>query len=89
MAEHAHNHHQDITCREFVEIATDYLEGALPEEKLQLVEEHLILCDPCIVYLDQIRATVDALPGAIADEPLPDNTRETLLTMFRTWQAGR
>ena len=88
MAEHRHAY-QDITCREFVEIATDYLEGALPEERQQLVEEHLILCDPCVVYLDQLRATVAALPGAMADEPVPDDTREMLLATFRTWEAGR
>jgi transposase len=88
MADHPHAH-QDITCREFVEGATDYLEGVLPEERLQLFEEHMILCEPCIHYLDQIRATVEALPHAVVDEPVSDATRETLATMFRQWQATR
>jgi hypothetical protein len=88
MADHAHEH-QDITCREFVAVAGDYLEGVMPEERLQLFEEHMILCEPCIHYLDQLRATVEALPNAVVDEPVPDATRETLLNTFREWQATR
>ena len=59
MAE-VHRHGTDeVTCREFVELVTDYWEGALPEERIELVEEHLVMCDWCKLYLDQIEeATV-------------------------------
>jgi predicted anti-sigma-YlaC factor YlaD len=76
-----------VACREFVELVTDYLEGTLPAEKVALIEEHLDLCEPCRVYLEQIRATVEALPDAALDEPVGDETRAALLTMFRTWKS--
>ena len=42
---------EDITCREIVEIATDYLEGALTADERETVELHLVLCDGCVNYL--------------------------------------
>jgi predicted anti-sigma-YlaC factor YlaD len=76
-----------VTCREFVELVTDYLEGTLPAEKVALIEEHLDLCEPCRVYLEQIELTARALPDAAEDEPMPDPTRAKLLTIFRSWQS--
>ena len=71
-----------INCRRFVEMVTAYLEGDLDEETVRLVEAHLDLCDPCVVYLDQIRQTVVALsntPFGTAS----DDARRTLLEAFR------
>jgi predicted anti-sigma-YlaC factor YlaD len=88
MADH-HWHPNEVTCIEFVELVTDYLEGALPEERTDLVEEHLVLCGSCKAYLDQIEATVDAIPGAFAEEPAPAEVRTELLAKFREWQEQR
>jgi predicted anti-sigma-YlaC factor YlaD len=84
-----HDHVDEVTCHEFVEVVTDYLEGALPEEHADLVEEHLVLCVSCKAYLDQLEATVRALPDAARDEPVPEATHEALLSAFRDWKAER
>ena len=88
MAEHRHDH-EEITCREFVEVVTDYLEGVVPEEQVELIEEHLVMCDWCKTYLDQLDAIVAALPASATPEPVPATTRDALVTMFRTWKAER
>ena len=51
----------EVTCQQFVELVTDYFEGALPPRKLSLVEEHLVLCDWCVTYVEQMQATVESL----------------------------
>jgi predicted anti-sigma-YlaC factor YlaD len=51
----------EITCQQFVELVTDYFEGALSSRSLTLVEEHLVMCDWCVTYVDQIRTTVASL----------------------------
>ena len=83
-----HRHGTDeVTCREFVELVTDYWEGALPEERIELVEEHLVMCDWCKLYLDQIEVTVEAAPAmAEAAEPVPPATELALLAAFREWR---
>ena len=88
MTEHRHDH-EEITCREFVEVVTDYLEGVVPEDQVELIEEHLVMCDWCKTYLDQIDAVVAALPAIATPEPVPATTRDALLTMFQGWKAER
>ena len=88
MADHRHEH-DEITCREFVEVVTDYLEGVVPEDQVELIEEHLVMCDWCKTYLDQIDALVAALPAIATPEPVPATTRDALLTMFQGWKAER
>jgi anti-sigma factor RsiW len=55
----------DITCRELVELVTDFLEGTLSADDRERLEAHLEACDPCVEYVDQIRATV-ALLGRLS-----------------------
>jgi predicted anti-sigma-YlaC factor YlaD len=77
----------EIVCREFAELATDYLEGAMPDETLELVEEHLAMCDWCRDYLDQIETTARVVAAAPAAEP-PPATLDALVGAFRTRTAG-
>ena len=51
----------EVTCQQFVELITDYFEGALGERTLSHVEEHLVLCDWCVAYTEQMKATIAAL----------------------------
>jgi predicted anti-sigma-YlaC factor YlaD len=53
----------EVTCQEFVELVTDYFEGTLSRRSLTLVEEHLVMCDWCVTYVDQIRTTLASLHG--------------------------
>jgi anti-sigma factor RsiW len=52
-----------LTCREVVEHATDYMEGALPVRMGLAVRLHLLLCRMCRAYLAQLRRTVGFLRG--------------------------
>jgi hypothetical protein len=72
-----------ISCSKVVELVTDYLEGRLGEERRLDVEAHLVLCDPCIVYIEQMRGTIAAL-GHVPLETLSDEAKSTLLDAFRT-----
>ncbi len=53
-----------LTCREVVELATRYEEGELSPDDRERLEEHLVTCDPCVVYLDQMKETADAVGAA-------------------------
>jgi anti-sigma factor RsiW len=80
MAEH-------VTCQEVVELVTDYLDRALPAEEASLFEQHQNFCDGCIVYVEQMRATVATL-GRIAEDDVPPETKEKLLTALRDWKRS-
>jgi anti-sigma factor RsiW len=71
-----------ISCREVVELVTDYLDGALSPEELARMEAHLAACPRCVTYVEQIRTTRRLAAAAEADlEQHPD--RDALLAAFR------
>ena len=56
---------EEMSCRELVEVITDYLEGALGPDDRRRFEAHLAACPYCLTYLDQTRARAEleaALP---------------------------
>ena len=77
----------ELTCRELVEVVTDYLEGSLaPADRIRF-EEHLVMCAPCTTYLEQMRETI-RLTGALREEQLDPAARDALLSAFRDWKRG-
>jgi anti-sigma factor RsiW len=77
-----------LTCRDFVELVTDYLEGRMGPGARARFEDHLALCPGCDAYLDQMRRTLAAL-GSLPEERLSGDARAALLTAFRDWNAAR
>jgi hypothetical protein len=68
----------DLTCRELVELVTDYLERALPDDVRVRLERHLGDCGDCHEYLRQIELTI-ATVGRPRDDDLPPRLRDALL----------
>lgn len=77
-----------VTCRELVELVTDYLEGALPRADRKRFEKHIAGCEHCSAYIEQIRLTITAT-GRLTEQDLPPDAREELLTAFRDWNRPR
>jgi len=73
-----------LTCREVIDLLTDYVEDALPEQERRRVEAHLASCDGCTTYLEQMRETI-RLTGMLTEEQIPDAERERLLDALRDW----
>jgi anti-sigma factor RsiW len=76
----------ELTCRELVEVVTDYLEGALPPLDRARFERHLAGCGGCSAYLEQMRATI-RLTGRLTEDSVPGPAMEPLLLAFREWKA--
>ncbi len=79
----------EMTCRELVELVTDYLAEALPAQEQARFEEHLGTCPHCVTYLEQMAITISALGRLGAEQQLSGEAREALLTAFRDWKRGR
>ena len=78
-------HSNDLSCKELVELVTEYLENSLPLSEKAQFEAHLALCPGCRIYLDQMRQTVHAV-GHLTEESLDPTTRDRLLALFRNWK---
>lgn len=78
---------EQLSCRELVELVTDYLERALPDADRARFEDHISRCDGCGVYLEQMRQTID-LVGHFPVEALSPEAERELLEAFRGWRTG-
>jgi anti-sigma factor RsiW len=75
-----------LTCKELVELVTDYLEERLPPADRLRFEQHLGGCEGCQNYLDQMQETIRLL-GRLDEESIPAPARERLLRAFRDWKS--
>jgi anti-sigma factor RsiW len=75
----------ELTCRELVELITDYLEGTLEPSARAGLETHLAGCAGCTIYLEQMRTTM-RLSGMLTVEHIPEGAARELLDVFRTWR---
>jgi predicted anti-sigma-YlaC factor YlaD len=78
---------RELACNEMVELVTAYLEDALEPVDRERFEEHLVFCDGCDQYLEQMRATV-VMTGRVDPGGLPAELEERLLEAFRGWHAS-
>ena len=76
---------EDIACQDFVELVTDYLDGALPADMHAQVDEHLAGCDGCQNVLAQWRSII-ALAGRLTEDDVDNTdeiTRDRLISTIR------
>jgi anti-sigma factor RsiW len=76
----------EMSCRELVEVVTDYLEGKLPDADRVRLEAHLAECPYCEEYIAQMRETIEALGELPRAESLDPRTERELLDAFRGWR---
>jgi anti-sigma factor RsiW len=70
-----------------VEIVTDYLSGALPPDERARLEQHLVVCDACTRYVEQMRASA-RLVGKLREEDVSREMASALGAVFRRWKQG-
>jgi anti-sigma factor RsiW len=74
-----------LQCREVVEHISDLLGGDLPAEDLVRLEQHLLVCPPCTLHVQQVRDTI----ALVAETRGPEASvaPEAALAMFRRWKG--
>jgi Putative zinc-finger len=85
MTEPTHEFEHGYTCKEVIDLATEYVEGAMTPSQMTRFELHLNFCDGCVTFVDQIRATA-AMAGRLSEEQIPGETKVKLLAAFRGWR---
>jgi anti-sigma factor RsiW len=74
-----------LSCKELVELVTEYLDGAMAEADRARFDEHLAICPPCVEYVAQIGRTIRTVGATWRD--LEDSRQAAeLLEVFRDWK---
>jgi anti-sigma factor RsiW len=75
----------ELTCKELVELVTEYLEGTLPGPERRRFDKHIAGCGACTNYLEQMRQTIQSC-ARLTEETIPPEAKEELLGLFRDWK---
>jgi len=80
-----------IPCDVFVELVTEYLEGALSTTEVARIDAHLALCPGCVSVVDQFRQTVRLSRRIREDDVdrLDPTLRADLMAAFREAARNR
>ena len=71
------------TCREVVELITDYLDGRMSADDRERFERHLAICTGCVTYLQQMRAAIATAAAPATEDVIPEQQRNELIDAFR------
>jgi anti-sigma factor RsiW len=85
------HHVPDLPCNQFVELVTDYLDGALDGDLRARVDQHLEACPGCRSVLAQWRETIH-LAGRLAEadvDGITPEVRTSLIVAFRRNRGDR
>lgn len=74
-----------VRCVDFVEMVTEWMEGALEDDARVELEEHLAICPHCAEYVEQLRLASETLrESSTTTAPAPPpQARAALLEAFR------
>jgi hypothetical protein len=75
----------DLTCRELVEVITDYFEGVMSSADRERFERHVADCTGCTTVVEQFRETIE-VSGRLTEDQVSDAQRETMRDVFRRWR---
>lgn len=77
-----------ITCQNFLEEMSDYIDGSLEEQIRISIEAHLAKCPNCWVVFDETRKTVEIFQS-MECKPLPEEVKDRLLAALeQNWKKA-
>jgi anti-sigma factor RsiW len=76
-----------LSCRELVELVSDYIEDALSPAQRSRFEAHIEGCEHCATYVRQMRETLHLL-GRLPGDAISSQAEADLRAAFRDWNTG-
>lgn len=74
-----------ITCKDFLEHVSDYVDGAMEPDLRVKLEAHLAKCPDCWVEFDETKMTVEIIQHVECHPLSPDVHRRLLRTLENHW----
>ena len=73
---------KDLDCVDVRNLSSDYLEGELPQSRLQKFRDHLSGCPPCQTFVDGLASMVGML-SKLPSIQAPQSLKESILEQTR------
>jgi anti-sigma factor RsiW len=77
-----------LTCKEFLQELTDYLDSTVDPEIRRRIEAHITECPNCFVILDTCKKTIQVYKG-MQPQVLPEDVNARLIKALERKLAGK
>lgn len=77
-----------LTCKEFLQELSDYLDENVEAEVRSKLEQHMSLCPNCWVVLDTTKKTIQIYKG-MDPYPIPTEVESRLMTALEKKMAAK
>ena len=76
------------TCREITRVLSDYLDGALFPDQVELFERHMALCPVCVAYLESFKGTARLAQAALKEDEVPAEVTAMVGELLEKFRKG-
>lgn len=76
-----------LTCKDFLDELSEYLDGTIPGEMRKELEAHVTECPNCWVMVDTTKRTIQIYKG-MEPQPLDEGLHERLITALEKKMSG-
>lgn len=76
------------TCKDIIDLLSDYIDGHLPRPRREELEAHLALCAACLEFMQSLRETQDRVKDLRCDE-IPTEVHDRLRAFLDRATKGR
>jgi anti-sigma factor RsiW len=66
-----------VNCRQLAELLIDFVSGEIGDEARLHVEQHLLECPPCVIYVETYKLTIQ-MTRKLPQVPMPPQLVERL-----------
>jgi anti-sigma factor RsiW len=77
-----------VDCRQLANLLYEFVSGELPDDRRALLEEHLRVCPPCLVYVETYRVTI-RLSQRLPQVPMPPELERRLREVLERECGGK
>lgn len=71
-----------VTCRQLVDLLSDYVDGELPPKLRRQLEAHVQDCEPCMAFINTFKQT-QTMARTLHSEDMPPELRQRLHDFLR------
>ncbi len=79
-------------CQQVFARLSEYLDGELPPDLCEQMEDHINGCAPCVEFVESLKKTIELTRGldlAEKPQPLPPESRDRIRAAYQSWLQSK
>ena len=83
-----HHEHGSGSCKQIFEKLSEYMDGELPTDLCESIDDHMADCPPCQSFMESLRRTV-TLVERVDAPTMPEEIRASVREAYERYRDGK